>query len=455
MSDPRGPLGSADGDGPLTLVLYNLLSSQLRQTNLDHLNAFREFGAGRYYYLNLGVRSVPRWLLKVDFDAVIFTTSFLGQRWVPSLFEEQRRRARPLLGLGRARIATPQDEFIRSSVLCEFFEEFDVNHVVSVAPESEWAKIYAGVDLDRVGFSRALTGYLSEATVERIDEIVSRTPRRDLDIGYRARPGAPWLGRHGMLKGELGAAVVEEGARRGLSVDVSSADEDVLVGDDWFRFLARSRYTIGIEGGASVLDRDGAFKEATEAYLREHPGAPFEEIEAACFPGEDGRIELFALSPRHLEACATRTCQLLVEGDYNGILKPGEHYLELRRDLSNLGDVLDRLGDDAERAAIVERAHRDVVASGRCGYRAYVREIEAVIARLAPPLGRPAWVDVRVRQPVAELVDRASWFRVSLVGKPRPRLSRLLRAVLPARAVNLLRRRLFGEALADRLAGEK
>ncbi len=34
-----------------------------------------------------------------------------------------------------------------------------LDHVVSVAPESEWAKIYAGVDLDRVGFSRALTGY--------------------------------------------------------------------------------------------------------------------------------------------------------------------------------------------------------------------------------------------------------------------------------------------------------
>jgi len=451
----RGSARGRGGDGPLTLVLYNLLTSQLRQTNLDHLNAFRDFGAGRYFYLNMGVRSVPDWLRKVDFDAVIFTTSFLGQRWVPSLFEEQRERVRPLLGVGRARIATPQDEFIRTAMLCDFFEEFGVNHVVSVAPESEWPKIYAGLDFDEVSFTRALTGYLSEPTVARIDEIVAQTPGRDLDIGYRARPGAPWLGRHGLLKGELGAAVAEQGGERGLSFDISSDDADVLVGDEWFRFLARSRYTIGVEGGASVLDRDGSFKEATEAFVEENPDASFDQIEAACFPGEDGGVELFALSPRHLEACATRTCQLLVEGDYNGILRPGEHYLELKRDLSNLDQVLDRVVDDSERAAIVERAHRDVVSSGRYSYRAYVREIEAEIERLAPPLGAPAWKDARVRQPVANLVDRASWIRVSLVGKPRPRFSRLMRTVLPARVVNFFSKRLFGEALADRLAGIK
>ena len=56
---------------------------------------------------------------------------------------------------------------------------------------------------------------------------------------------------------------------------------------------------------------------------------------------EDGRLQLFAISPRHLEACATRTCQVLVEGEYSGVLRPGEHYIPVRKDLSNLDDVLE------------------------------------------------------------------------------------------------------------------
>ena len=32
----------------------------------------------------------------------------------------------------------------------------------------------------------------------------------------------------------------------------------------------------------------------------------------------DGKLQLHAISPRHIEACATRTCQVLVEGDLMG-----------------------------------------------------------------------------------------------------------------------------------------
>ena len=113
-------------------------------------------------------------------------------------------------------------------------------------------------------------------------------------------------------------------------------------------------------------------------YLAEHPDASFEEVEANCFPGADGGLRYFAISPRHLEACATRTAQVLIEGSYNGILRPGEHYIELRRDFSNLDEVLDLIESDAERARLTEAAYRDVVASGAYTYERLVREVEAV-----------------------------------------------------------------------------
>ena len=326
---------------PSTLVVYNLMQHPLRSTIRDHLYAFRRYGTGRTYYLNLAVRDVPRWVAEADFDTVVFHTSFLSQRWIPELFTDQLERASALRGLGRARIALPQDEFLRSGMLSDFINDWEVDHVLSVAPESEWPKIYAGVDRDRTRISLTLTGFLSDDTVSRIEGIVARTGERPVDVGYRAWEGAPWLGRHGMLKRRIGEAFAEAAPAGGLVADISMDDSDVLNGDDWFRFLACCKYTIGVEGGATILDEEGKFKERTDAYLAEHPEAGFDEIEENCFPGEDGKLQLLAISPRHLEACATRTCQVLVAGEYSGVLEPGRHYIELGRDLSNLDEVIE------------------------------------------------------------------------------------------------------------------
>lgn len=396
------------------LVVYGLFAHPLRSTVEDHLLAFRRYSGRRVFHLNARVQEVPRHIMRRRFDLIVFQTTFLSNRWAPELFEEMLRRVAPLKTLSGVRVAMPQDEFLRSKLLCDFIDEFDIDVVFSVAPESEWPKIYPTVDRERVRFERVLTGYLDDRTLERIEQIVAATPAHDVDVGYRAWRGAPWLGRHGTLKGTIADAVDARGPRHGLRLDVSTRDEDTLLGDDWFRFLARCRYTVGIEGGASVLDFDGAIKERTDRYVAEHPGADYDEIEEACFPGEDGKLALFAISPRHLEACATRTCQVLVEGDYNRVLEPGRHYLELRSDLSNLDEVLDSLGDEARRERIVEAAYRDVVASGRYTYRAMVEQVER--AALAAAMVFPA---ARLTDRAALLVNRAAerlaWARIAYV----------------------------------------
>ena len=258
---------------------------------------------------------------------------------------------------------------------------------------------------------------------------------RDIDVGYRAWRGAYWLGRHGTLKGTIADAVTDAGA--GLRLDISTRDDDTLNGDDWFRFLTRCRYTIGLEGGASVLDIDGVFKGRTEEYLAEHPDALYDEVEDACFPGEDGRLALFALSPRHLEACATRTCQILVRGGYNGVLEPGRHYIELEPDLSNLESVLATLGDEERRSAITDAAYADVVASGRYTYAAMVEDIERFAglgsgARLPRGRPRPRGAGRQRRRRPARLADACAY------AAPRARTARYRRlrtatALEPAR----------------------
>ena len=223
-----------------------------------------------------------------------------------------------------------------------FLSELGVRHVFSVAPAVASGRRSTTASTATASGSRACSPDTS--TRRRwggSTRILAEGRERTIDIGYRTVPGKPYLGRHAALKADLAEAVRERAETRGLRVDVSTRAEDTFFGDDWYRFLASCRYTIGMEGGASILDRDGTVRQAVDAYLAGHPDASFEELEAACFPGRDGELALFAISPRHLEACATRTAQILVEGEYAGILRPGEHYLELRRDLSNLDAVLD------------------------------------------------------------------------------------------------------------------
>ena len=191
------------------------------------------------------------------------------------------------------------------------------------------------------------------------------------------------------------------------------------------RFLLSCRYTVGVEGGASVFDGDGSLRRCCERVLANRPGATFEELEAECFPGRDGEVELFALSPRHLEAAATRTCQVLIEGEYGGVLKPDRHYIPLRRDFSNLDDVLATMRRDEDRERIVETAYQDIVASGQWSYPRFVERLEEATLG-GPPRGANART-ARVAAAWARVSDAASWGVVHARGRLAALITRFRR----------------------------
>jgi hypothetical protein len=257
---------------------------------------------------------------------------------------------------------------------------------------------------------------LDDAEAARIAQIADRHPDRDIDIGYRAWHAEPWLGRQGQLKTRIAEVFLASAPSLGLNVDISTREKDKLYGDDWSRFLVNSKYTLGVEGGSSVLDHDGSVAACSAQYLKDKPDASFEEVESACFPGRDGELGLSALSPRHLEACAARTCQILVRGDYDGILQAGRHYLAVEPDFSNVPEVLETVRRDDRRAAIVDAAYRDVVASGRWTYRRLVDDVlgAADDSRSAPAQRSPSGATVGLRLArVVEVVSSATLWIVA------------------------------------------
>ena len=274
-----------------TLVVYAALEPPLRESVADHLYSLRRYSRRPTIYLNLAVRRPPRWLRRVPLDLIVFHTTFLSKRGTPAYWERLVERARPLKALDAVRVALPQDEYL---------------------PPAPAVRLRRGVR-DRpcvLGRARVAVagdlpdgGPLADADLARADRLPgsgygrrgSRAPprasaERTIDIGYRAKDLPAWLGRHARLKAQIGDAFAAAAPAHGLSCDISTRAEDALVGDDWVRFLLSCRYTVGVEGGASVLDRDGSLRRCCERVLAERPDATFERARARVLPRTRRRV---------------------------------------------------------------------------------------------------------------------------------------------------------------------
>jgi hypothetical protein len=352
----------------------------MRASQRDHLWSFQRYAENcRCFYVNVAFGGVPDYLGSVKFDLIIFHWSFVGARVDRDWFKKTLKRIENVKRFSGVRVTMPQDEFVSMDLLCDFIDEFNIETVFSVAPESEWSKIYRTVDTNRTNFIRVLTGYLDERLVRKWGVLAEHKTDRSIDIGYRTVSQAIW-GRFNLIKGQIAELFENSPRDHGLRVDIMVGAQHFKMGDDWLMFLSSCRYTLGIEGGSSLLDWDGSLSQAIYSHLRVHPNASFDELERECIPpGKDGEIAVVAISPRHLEACLTRTAQILVEGEYNGILKPDTHFIPLKKDFSNVGEVLSLIKDETRRRDMVERAYSDIVNSGQYTYRSMVRLVLAVV----------------------------------------------------------------------------
>lgn len=394
------------------LILYYYHQYPVRATHLDHLYCFAEYSSHRCFYLNVATQRIPTYVKRFRWDLIIIHTLLLSTRFTRELFVKNIKKVHFLKDSEAVKIALPQDEFINMDLVCNFIKEFGVSHVFSVSPESEWSVIYRTLDPQQITLHKVLTGYIGESLTTKIGKLSQSMPtERPIDIGYRAYRAAFWLGRHGVLKRSIADIFQEKAPQKSLVADISTRFEDTIPGDDWYRFLLRCKYQIGVEGGASIFDWDGTYRKRAEDYLIQNPDAKFEEVESACFPGMDGSLKYFAISPRHLECCVTKTCQVLVEGNYSGVLLPGKHYIELKRDFSNLDEILNIIAKDELRDDMTAAAWQDVVESRKYTYRGFVDYLIANSLSGFPPRS------ISIYSAIVQLIiyywmliqDRVSW----------------------------------------------
>ena len=184
------------------------------------------------------------------------------------------------------RVALPQDEFLRSDRINAFLTELGVQPRVLGG-----AAVGVAQDLrrprPRARGALARAHRLPRRRDARIGSSRILAEGHERDDRHRLPHGAgkPYLGRHAMLKADIADVVRERAEARGLRVDISTRARTPSTATTGIASSPRCRYTIGIEGGASVLDRDGSVRACVDGRLEERPDAGFDELEAACFPG--------------------------------------------------------------------------------------------------------------------------------------------------------------------------
>jgi hypothetical protein len=414
------------------LVLYWHPCGPLRPAIRHHLRAIEASPLRHRVVYHNAHEGSPAWFAGLPFDVIVLHTTLLCLRWAPELLARLKWDLRWLRHCAALKIAMPQDEYDHAEVLDEWLQEMRVSVVCSNFDERYRPLLYPRLRY-QARFLECLTGYIDEATAVRIAPRLRPAGERSLDLVYRAAHLPYWFGSQGQLKHDIADVVLRRAEQLGLRCDISTRPQDTITSDHWFDFLASSRAIIGCESGSSVLDRRGEIQARLRWLLLKEPGLSFTEASRRLPAGWDD-YRFFAIGPRHLEAVITRTAQLLVEGEYDGILQANRHYIPLRRDLGNLDEALHMVRDATLLDAMTLRAYEDLYLSGRYTYATLAGRLDAVIASAPRRAGLPwpvASTLVRLAEPLLRcrrrlpgLARRVAFFPLRVV---RGILRRILR----------------------------
>jgi hypothetical protein len=337
----------------------------------EHIHAFKRHSRFRVWEANaaLGFSSE---LDAARPGAIVLHYSLFGSgqyRLDEGLLEWLRGRPEAL------KIAFFQDEHYFCQMRFGFVNDYEIDLVYThVSPQhipEVWGRYTPKA---RAIFN--IPGYVDDDLLVAARRFARPDAERDIDVGYRGRPLPAHMGAGSQEKRVIGERFKALAAATPLRVDIETDEQHRIYGDAWYRFLGRSRATLGVESGVSFIDlEDECYAEYRQ--LRAKGREPtLEELQAGALGRWDGNIPYRTLGPRHLEAAAFRVCQILYEGEYSGAMQPMVHYIPLAKDFSNFDEVVRTLRDPALRQRLTDRAHEDLIASGRYSYATFVHQVD-------------------------------------------------------------------------------
>lgn len=358
------------------LLIYNHPDSPNAATVMNHVESFGAYSRFPVVRVNTDL-AFPSELAGRSFQVVVLHYSLFGAQYsLDSSFRAYLRNE----CAGSYKVAFFQDEHHYCQQRFRFLNENAIDCVYTCIEPQHLDKVYRKYTTVPK-FVHTLTGYVSEHMLDAARRFAKPDSQRTIDVSYRGRELSIYMGRGSREKAEIAAEFQRRAEGLGLALDLRTKENERLYGNKWWKLIGNSRGVLGVEAGVSIFDLEDIVRTGFEALVTARPEMSDDEIRRTFLEQFENNVPYRTVSPRHLEAAAFRCCQILYEGDYTGVLTADVHYLALRKDFSNFDDVIRRFRDPQHRKAIVDRAHRDIIASGRWTYQRFVEDFDEQLAQ--------------------------------------------------------------------------
>jgi hypothetical protein len=362
------------------LVAYSNASNFVSTTD-EYLNSLSRYSEFEVSYVHVTNGAELAFDLN-EFDAIFqsYCARLPFDNYVSTDYLEKLKSFRGV------KMIAVQDEYDNFSKLKAVLRAIGFHVLFTNASGGMVERLYPREEFPNTEFVTVLTGYVPEH-LEGRDRNTVPLRERPIHIGYRCRKLPAYYGRLAFEKFEIAHRMREICVARGIPHDIEWDDDKRLYGDAWYSFIGSCRTNLGSETGSNVFDLDGAVRATYERLAAARGGPiPFEEF-CAHTDRIEAQYDIGQLSPRIFEAAAMRTPLILYSGRYLGAIVPGEHYIELKKDFSNIDAVLEQLKDLEALERMADRAYDRLVGSGEFSYRRFAKLVSETTRRKAGELG--------------------------------------------------------------------
>jgi len=167
-----------------------------------------------------------------------------------------------------------------------------------------------------------------------------------------------------------------------LNLDLEATNDKRIYGDGWYRAIANSKTMLGTESGSNVFDFDGDLNGIIEAEVAN--GRSYNEIYRHHLAERESKVRMNQISPKVFECISLKTVLILFEGEYSGVLEADEHYIELKKDFSNIQSVLDTISNNEKLEQIANNALSHISSNFSLTYESLIARLDQLIDENTP-----------------------------------------------------------------------
>jgi hypothetical protein len=383
-------------DEPIRILLLCNYDPTNAATVCDHINAFYKYSKHAVTVASR-IGALPDELDFNRFDVIIVHYSVfiaIDAYVTPAT----RQRLGKFEGL---KVLFIQDEYRFVDRTIDAINEAGIDIVFTCVPTPEIPKVYPPERFSKTKFINVLTGYVPEGL-----KLFQPKPLADrrFDVGYRGRVYPAWHGEAGREKYEIGQNFLRDSRGFGLKCNIRWDEESRVYGLDWVNFMRDCRAVLAVESGASVFDFDGWVSARTETFAKvlglgekqsrnvkrmlagrgvyarkSDDRALYEDLRQRFFAEKENLIDLAQLSPRVFEAATLQTLLVMYEGQYSGAFEPWRHYVPLKKDHSNMAQVVEVLKDPIASATIIANCYAEVCENRKYAYSTFIQQFDQII----------------------------------------------------------------------------